>query len=510
MKNIIKIFIPNETSANSVGADSLYQVISKLINDENIEIIRNGSWGAFWLEPFIEIEKDGIRKGTSYRNIKISHLNTIEEFFVDFEKRNPFDINEIDFIKKQNRIVFSRIGHEDPLNIEYYKNSKGYQSLLTALEIGPQKTINRIKESGLTGRGGAAFPTGIKMQTVFDQDSSVKYLACNADEGDGGTFSDRLIMESDPFALIEGMVIAAYAVGASKGYIYLRSEYPLAKDFLIRAIDIALDNNYLGKNIQNSGFNFDIELRIGAGSYVCGEETAMMESIEGRRGLVRSKPPLPAINGLFGKPTLINNVVTLATIPALLLTDQSDFSQIGSNKSIGTMPFQLSGNVNHGGLIETRFDISLNEIVTDFGYGTKSGEPIHAIQIGGPLGIYLSSSMLDTSLTIESLQELKGSVGHGGIIVFDNSVDMAEQAKFAMEFCVKESCGKCTPCRIGSVRGVEIIERLQKNKSSKDDATLLHDLCETLEATSLCAMGGMTPNPIHSIIEFFPNELIEK
>jgi len=510
MNDKTKIFIPNETSANSVGANSLYQIIKNLIKNEEVEIIRNGSWGAFWLEPFIEIEKDGLRRGVSYRNTNLSHLNTLEEFFVDFAKRNPFDIKAIDFITKQNRIVFSRIGHEDPLNIDYYKSTKGYQSLISALKIGPQKTIDRIKESGLTGRGGAAFPTGIKMQTVCDQDSSVKYLACNADEGDGGTFSDRLIMESDPFALIEGMAIAAYAVGASKGYIYLRSEYPLAKDFLTQAIDIAVDNNYLGNNIQNSDFNFDIELRIGAGSYVCGEETAMMESIEGRRGLVRSKPPLPAINGLFNKPTLINNVVTLATIPALLLSDQSDFSQIGSNKSIGTMPFQLSGNVKHGGLIETRFDISLKEMVEGFGSGTKSGEPVHAIQIGGPLGIYLASSMLNISLTIESLQELKGSVGHGGIIVFDNSVNMAEQAKFAMEFCVKESCGKCTPCRIGSVRGVEIIERLQRNKRSKEDANLLHDLCETLEATSLCAMGGMTPNPIHSIIEFFPNELIEK
>ena len=348
------------------------------------------------------------------------------------------------------------------------------------------------------------------MQTVFDQDSSLKYLACNADEGDGGTFSDRLIMESDPFALIEGMTIAAYAVGASKGYIYLRSEYPLAKDYLLKAINIASDNHYLGNNIQGSDFNFEIELRIGAGSYVCGEETAMMESIEGRRGLVRSKPPLPAITGLFKKPTLINNVVTLATIPPLLLKDQSNFSKIGSNKSVGTMPFQLSGNIKNGGLIETKFDITLNEIVEDFGSGTQSGDPIHAIQIGGPLGIYLSSSMLNTSLTIESLQELKGSVGHGGIIVFDNSVNMAEQAKFAMEFCVKESCGKCTPCRIGSVRGVEIIERLQKHKTSKEDAILLHDLCETLESTSLCAMGGMTPNPIRSIIKFFPNELIEK
>jgi len=510
MTEVTKIFIPNETSANSVGANLLHQIIKKINNDEGIKIIRNGSWGAFWLEPFIEIEKDGIRQGVSYRNIDLSHLNTIEEFFLDFESRNPFDINDIDFIKKQNRIVFSRIGNEDPLNIEYYKNTNGYQSLSTAFEIGPQETINLIKESGLTGRGGAAFPTGIKMQTVFDQDSSLKYLACNADEGDGGTFSDRLIMESDPFALIEGMTIAAYAVGASKGYIYLRSEYPLAKDYLLKAINIASDNHYLGNNIQDSDFNFEIELRIGAGSYVCGEETAMMESIEGRRGLVRSKPPLPAITGLFKKPTLINNVVTLATIPPLLLKDQSNFSKIGSNKSVGTMPFQLSGNIKNGGLIETKFDITLNEIVEDFGSGTQSGNPIHAIQIGGPLGIYLSSSMLNTSLTIESLQELKGSVGHGGIIVFDNSVNMAEQAKFAMEFCVKESCGKCTPCRIGSVRGVEIIERLQKHKTSKEDAILLHDLCETLESTSLCAMGGMTPNPIRSIIKFFPNELIEK
>ncbi len=510
MSNTIKIYIPNETSANSVGANTLYKTISNLINDENVKIIRNGSWGAFWLEPFIEVEKNGIRTGACYRDIDLRHLKTIEDFFLDFEQRNPFNITEINFIKNQNRIVFSRIGHQDPLDIDYYIKTKGYESLLTALKIGHQETIDRIKSSGLTGRGGAAFPTGIKMQTVFDQDVSTKYLACNADEGDGGTFSDRLIMESDPFSLIEGMTIAAYAVGASKGYIYLRSEYPLVKDFITDAINIASKNNYLGKNIQNTDFNFDIELRIGAGSYVCGEETAMMESIEGRRGLVRSKPPLPAVKGLFGKPTLINNVVTLATIPALLSDKHSEFSKIGSSKSVGTMPFQLCGNIKNGGLIETRFDITLKEIIENYGSGTKSDRPIHAIQIGGPLGIYLSSRMLNTSLTIESLEKLNGSIGHGGIIVFDDSVDMSEQAKFAMEFCVKESCGKCTPCRIGSVRGVEIIERLQKNKASKEDAILLEDLCKTLESTSLCAMGGMTPNPIHSIINYFPNELIEK
>ena len=282
MSKVIKIYIPNETSANSVGANMLYKTISNLIKEESVKIIRNGSWGAYWLEPFIEIEKDGVRTGASYRNIDLTHLKTIEDFFLDFEKKNPFDINEIDFIKNQNRIVFSRIGQQDPLDINYYRATKGYESLITALEIGHQETIDRIKSSGLTGRGGAAFPTGIKMQTVFDQDVSTKYLACNADEGDGGTFSDRLIMESDPFSLIEGMTIAAFAVGASKGYIYLRSEYPLAKDFLSDAIDIALKNNYLGESIQNTDFNFEIELRIGAGSYVCGEETAMMESIEGR------------------------------------------------------------------------------------------------------------------------------------------------------------------------------------------------------------------------------------
>ena len=507
MKNIIKIFIPNETSANSVGADSLFQVISKLINDENIEIIRNGSWGAFWLEPFIEIEKDGIRRGASYRNIKLSHLNTIEEFFLDFEKRNPFDINEIDFIKKQNRIVFSRIGHDDPLNIEYYKNSKGYQSLLTALEIGPQKTINRIKESGLTGRGGAAFPTGIKMQTVFDQEARTKYVACNADEGDGGTFSDRLIMECDPFSLIEGMTIAAYSVGANHGYIYLRSEYPLAKYFLTEAIKILKSNNLLGENIFGKNFTFDIELRIGAGSYVCGEETAMMESIEGKRGLVRSKPPLPAIKGLFSKPTLINNVITLASISVILLKGNEIFSQFGSGRSLGTMPYQLCGNIKQGGLIEVPFGITLNEMIYDFGAGTLNKKPVHAVQIGGPLGIYLPTHLFDTPLTVESLIDLKGSLGHGGVIVFDDSTNMALQAKFAMDFCQKESCGKCTPCRIGSVRGVELIDKIYNGTAVNTDMILLEELCETMETTSLCAMGGMTPNPVRSIIKYFPNEM---
>tara|TARA_B100000073_G_scaffold186468_1_gene154390 strand:+ start:549 stop:2069 length:1521 start_codon:yes stop_codon:yes gene_type:complete len=506
----MKIYIPNETTSNSVGANHINEIISNLEGIENIELIRNGSWGAFWLEPFIEVERDGNRVGTCYKDIDLSHLRTIEDFLGDFDSREPFDISEIDFIKKQKRIVFSRIGLGDPLDINLYKENGGFNSLTKALSLDSQKVIDKIKESGLTGRGGAAFPTGIKMQTVHDQNSPIKYLACNADEGDGGTFSDRLIMESDPFALIEGMTIAAYAVGASKGYLYLRSEYPLAKKFLENAIAIANENNLLGNSILSSNFDFEIDLRIGAGSYVCGEETAMMESIEGRRGLVRSKPPLPAINGLFNKPTLINNVVTLATIPPLLNGSLSDFSGMGSGKSIGTMPFQLCGNILQSGLVETGFDISIGEMIESFGKQTKSGKPIHAIQIGGPLGMYLSSEMMSTKLTIESLQSIKGSVGHGGIVIFDDTVDMSEQAKFAMEFCSKESCGKCTPCRIGSIRGVEIIERLQKDKSSQTYIGLLHDLCQTMEATSLCAMGGMTPNPIYSIINNFPGELTKE
>ncbi|MEY8243707.1 MAG: NADH-ubiquinone oxidoreductase-F iron-sulfur binding region domain-containing protein, partial [Gammaproteobacteria bacterium] len=437
-----------------------------------------------------------------------SHLSSIEEFFDDFYNKKPFDIRDIAFIKRQTRLVFSRIGLYDPLDLDQYRNSHGYKGLEKSFEIGQQQTIDEIKKSGLNGRGGAAFPTAIKMQTVFDQESAIKYIACNADEGDGGTFSDRLIMECDPFSLIEGMTIAAYSVGANHGYIYLRSEYPLAKYFLTEAIKILKTKNLLGKNILGTNFTFDIELRIGAGSYVCGEETAMMESIEGKRGLVRSKPPLPAIKGLFNQPTLINNVITLASLSSILSFGTEIFSQYGSGKSIGTMPYQLCGNIKHGGLIEIPFGITLDEMIYDFGAGTFNDKPVHAVQIGGPLGIYLPANLLNTPLTVETLINLKGSLGHGGVIVFDDSTNMALQAKFAMDFCQKESCGKCTPCRIGSVRGVELIDKIYNKTAVNADRILLEELCETLETTSLCAMGGMTPNPVRSIIKYFPNEMM--
>ena len=509
MTEQIKIYIPKETSACSVGSDLIAEKVNLLTQEhKHISIVRNGSWGAFWLEPFVEIEINGKRTGASYLNKDISKLSSIEEFLDDFNKSKPFNILETEFIKQQTRLVFSRIGLHDPLDLDEYFNSGGYKGLEISFEIGQQKTIDKIKKSGLNGRGGAAFPTAIKMQTVFDQAAKTKYVACNADEGDGGTFSDRLIMECDPYSLIEGMTIAAYAVGASHGYIYLRSEYPLAKYFLTEAIQILKSRNLLGKNILGKKFTFDIELRIGAGSYVCGEETAMMESIEGKRGLVRSKPPLPAIKGLFNKPTLINNVITLASLSAILMQGKDIFSQFGSGKSIGTMPFQLCGNIKQGGLIEVPFGITLNEMIYDFGAGTFNEKPVHAVQIGGPLGIYLPTHLFDTPLTVESLIDLKGSLGHGGIIVFDDSTNMTLQAKFAMDFCQKESCGKCTPCRIGSVRGVELIDKIYNGTAVKDDRILLEELCETMETTSLCAMGGMTPNPVRSIIKYFPNEMM--
>ena len=509
MVDQIKIYIPKETSACSVGSDLIAEKINALTQEhKHISIIRNGSWGAFWLEPFVEIEINGNRVGVSYLNKDISHLTSIEEFIDDFNNSKPHNILEIDFIKQQTRLVFSRIGLDDPLDLNQYCNSGGYKGLEKSFEIGQQKTIDEIKKSGLNGRGGAAFPTAIKMQTVLDQESKTKYVACNADEGDGGTFSDRLIMECDPYSLIEGMTIAAYSVGANHGYIYLRSEYPLAKYFLTEAIKILKSHNLLGKNILGKNFTFDIELRIGAGSYVCGEETAMMESIEGRRGLVRSKPPLPAIKGLFHQPTLINNVITLASMSIILLRGKEIFSQFGSGKSVGTMPYQLCGNIKQGGLIEVPFGITLNEMIYDFGAGTFNEKPVHAVQIGGPLGIYLPTHLLNTPLTIEALMDLNGSLGHGGVIVFDDSTNMALQAKFAMDFCAIESCGKCTPCRIGSVRGVELIDKIYNGTAVKADRILLEELCETMETTSLCAMGGMTPNPVRSIIKYFPNEMI--
>jgi formate dehydrogenase iron-sulfur subunit len=369
--------------------------------------------------------------------------------------------------------------------------------------------ISEVSESGLRGRGGAGFPTGIKWQTVATAKAEQKFIACNADEGDSGTFSDRMLMEGDPFTLIEGMLIAGFAVGASRGYVYLRSEYPLTREIFAKALEQARDQGWLGTDIQGSGFAFDIELHLGAGSYVCGEETAMLESLEGKAGIVRYKPPLPALEGLFGKPTVVNNVVTLASVPDILVEGGAQYAARGVNRSKGTLAFQLAGNIRRGGLVEKAFGITLRQLIEDFGGGTASGRPVRAVQVGGPLGAYFPESLLDTPLDYEAFAEVGGMLGHGGIVVFDDSVDMAAQARFAMEFCAIESCGKCTPCRIGSVRGVEVIDRIKSNDNAEANLQLLSDLCDTMVDGSLCAMGGLTPFPVRSALQYFPEDFHE-
>jgi formate dehydrogenase iron-sulfur subunit len=331
---------------------------------------------------------------------------------------------------------------------------------------------------------------------------------CNADEGDSGTFSDRMIMEGDPFVLIEGMTIAAVAVGATEGYIYLRSEYPHAMRTLSQAIRIATERGYLGTNFRGSRKNFELHLRIGAGAYICGEETAMLESLEGKRGMVRFKPPLPAIAGLFGRPSVINNVITLCSVPVILEKGGSFYKNYGMGRSLGTLPIQLAGNVKRPGLIEKAFGVTLREIIYDYGGGTASGRPVRAVQVGGPLGAYFPEAMLDLPLDYEALAAKSGLLGHGGIVVFDDTVDLARQARYAMEFCAIESCGKCTPCRIGSTRGMEVIDRLLASRDAAKlaEAELLRDLCDTMTAGSLCALGGLTPLPVTSALRNFPED----
>ncbi len=504
-----KVYVPRETAAVSVGADEVALAIAKEAKSSgtDIELIRNGSWGATWLEPLVEIEVDGTR--IAYGNVSAADVAGM--FAADFvgggeHERRLGPIMEIPYLIDQDRWTFWRCGLVDPLSIEDFQAHSGFKALEKAFADGADAVIEAVADSGLRGRGGAGFPTGIKWRTVADTDADQKYVACNADEGDSGTFSDRILMEGDPFGLIESMAIAGFAVGASVGYIYLRSEYPLAHSILARAIETARDSGWLGTDIQGSGFDFDIELHLGAGSYVCGEETAMLESLEGKKGIVRYKPPLPAHEGLFGKPTVINNVVTLASVPNIVNLGSERYAGMGINRSKGTLAFQLAGNIKRGGLVEKSFGITVRDLIEDWGGGTASGQPVRAVQVGGPLGAYLTAEQLDTPLDYEAFIEIGAMIGHGGIVVFDDTVNMAQQARFAMEFCAIESCGKCTPCRIGSTRGVEVIDRMIAGENREDNYDLLVELCDTMEDASLCAMGGMTPYPVRSVLKCFAED----
>jgi formate dehydrogenase iron-sulfur subunit len=505
----VRVYVPRETAANSVGADAVAVEIARQAkaSQADVEIVRNGSWGATWLEPMVEVVVDGQR--IAYGNVGANDVSGL--FAAGFLHGGDHDkrlgaVTEIPYLINQERWTFWRCGLIDPLSIGDFRAHQGFRALEAAFERGAQPVIDSVKESGLRGRGGAGFPAGIKWQTVADTDADQKYVACNADEGDSGTFSDRILMECDPFGLIEAMAIAGFAVGATRGYIYLRSEYPLTHAILTRAISTARQAGWLGNDIQGSGFDFDIDLHLGAGSYVCGEETAMLESLEGRQGIVRYKPPLPAIEGLFGKPTVVNNVVTLASVPNIINRGAEEYASFGVNRSKGTLAFQLAGNIRRGGLVECGFGLSLRELVEDWGGGTASGRPVKAVQVGGPLGAYIPAEQLDIPLDYEAFTEIGAMIGHGGIVVFDDTANMAQQARFAMEFCAIESCGKCTPCRIGSTRGVEVIDRMIAGDEREENYDLLIELCDTMEDASLCAMGGMTPFPVRSVLKYFAED----
>ncbi len=488
----MKIFVPGDSAAQSVGADLVAVAIAAEAAKRNldIQIVRNGTRGALWLEPLVEVEKDGKRIG--YTNVTSDDAAAV----IDGSHASIGDVDSFEWLASQDRVTYKRVGIIDPLSIADYEAHGGFKGLARAQSMSQADIVAEVTESGLRGRGGAGFPAGIKWKTVMDASADQKYICCNADEGDSGTFADRILMEGDPFTLIEGMAIAGLAVGATKGFIYVRSEYPAAISQLKKAIEIASPK--LG--------NFELKVRSGAGSYVCGEETAMLESLEGKRGVVRAKPPLPALEGLFGKPTVINNVLTLASVPEIMASGAAAYKARGVGRSLGTQVFQLAGNIKQGGIVETGFGITLDKLINGYGAGTASGKPIRAIQVGGPLGAYFGQDKFGVSADYESMLEAGGMLGHGGIVLFDTDVNLAKQARFAMEFCSIESCGKCTPCRIGSTRGVETIDLIIAGKDVAKNKSLLLDLCEVMTDGSLCAMGGLTPLPVKSALQNFAED----
>jgi formate dehydrogenase iron-sulfur subunit len=506
-----RIFVPGDAAALSVGADAVADAIHAEVVARKVDakLVRNGSRGLLWLEPLLEVETPKGRVG--YGNVKPSDVKSIFDAGLgNTHKLNVGVVEEIPYLKKQERLTFARCGITDPLSLDDYEAHGGLKGLKKALELAPAAIVQAVTDSGLRGRGGAGFPTGIKWKTVLQTESPRKYIVCNADEGDSGTFSDRMIMEGDPFALIEGMAIAGLAVGATKGYVYIRSEYPHAFRQMNRAIEVARDKGLLGTNVLGSNRVFDMETRLGAGAYICGEETSLLESLEGKRGQIRPKPPLPAIAGLFAKPTVVNNLVSLASVPIILAEGAEYYKNFGMGRSRGTMPIQLAGNIKRGGLIERAFGITLRELIEDYGGGTFTGRPVRAVQVGGPLGAYWPTSLFDVPLDYEAFAAKGGMVGHGGVVVFDDTVDMAKQARFAFEFCAIESCGKCTPCRIGSTRGAETVDKIIRGHKVVENLDLVRDLCETLRDGSLCALGGLTPMPVMSAIEHFPEDFDRK
>ena len=503
----IQVYVPRDSAALAVGANAVAAAIAQEAARRGVAItlVRNSSRGLFWLEPLVEVK---VAEGrVAYGPVAPEDVAGL--FDAGFLSGGAHalalgPVEDIPYLKRQQRLCFARMGVTDPLSLADYQAHEGFAGLRRALQLAPTEVVQQVLDSGLRGRGGAAFPTGIKWRTVAAEASATKYVVCNADEGDSGTFSDRMTLEGDPFMLIEGMTIAALATGATRGYVYIRSEYPHAVEVMREAIAIATAAGFLGADILDSGRAFHLEVRKAAGAYVCGEETAMLESIEGKRGVVRAKPPIPALKGLFGQPSVINNVITFASVPLILARGADFYKNYGVGRSRGTLPIQLAGNIQHGGLVELAFGVTLRELLVDYGGGSRSGRPIKAVQVGGPLGSYVPESQWDIPLDYEAYAAVGATVGHGGIVVHDDQANMAQLARYAMDFCAIESCGKCTPCRIGSTRGVEVIDRLRRGEEPAQQVELLRDLCDTMVHGSLCAMGGMTPNPVLSALNHYP------
>ncbi|AVA23239.1 formate dehydrogenase beta subunit [Rhizobium sp. LEGMi198b] len=505
----VKIYIPRDAAALSLGAEKVAKAVAQEIASRGLDaqIVRNGSRGMFWLEPLVEVEVDGKRIG--YGPVKAKDVADIFDAGLITGGAHPLCLGEVEnlpFLKEQTRLTFARCGITDPLSLEDYEAHGGLKGVRRAVDMAAGDIVKEVTDSGLRGRGGAGFPTGIKWKTVLDAPGDRKYIVCNADEGDSGTFADRMIMEGDPFVLIEGMAIAGLATGATKGFVYTRSEYPHAIAVMTEAVEIARAAGILGASVLGSGKAFDMEIRSGAGAYVCGEETSLLNSLEGKRGVVRAKPPLPAHKGLFDCPTVINNVISLASVPVIMDKGAAFYRDFGMGRSRGTIPLQIAGNVKHAGLYETAFGLSLGDIVDRIGGGTRSGRPVKAVQVGGPLGAYFPRKLFDTPFDYEAFAAKDGLIGHAGIVVFDDTADMLKQARFAMEFCAVESCGKCTPCRIGSIRGVETADKIARGIEPEQNRALLADLCNTMKFGSLCALGGFTPYPVMSAMTHFPED----
>lgn len=496
----MKIYVPLDSAAKALGADEVAAAIETEARQHglDVEVVRNGTRGMIWLEPLVEIETERGREG--FGAVSVQDVPAL----LDGTLAGLGLVEELAWMKGQTRLTFQRCGVIDPLSLADYEAHGGLTGLRRALDMSASDIVAEVTDSGLRGRGGAGFPTGIKWNTVLGARADQKYIVCNADEGDSGTFADRMIMEGDPFTLIEGMVIAGLAVQATQGYVYLRSEYPDAIAVMERAVALARAAGVLGADVLGSGQRFEMEIRVGAGAYVCGEETSLLNSLEGKRGVVRAKPPLPALEGFMGRPTVVNNVISLATVPVILEKGAQHYAEFGLGRSKGTIPIQIAGNVRFGGLYETAFGMPLGDLVDKIAGGTASGRPVKAVQVGGPLGAYMPRAKFGTPFGYEEFDGQGGLIGHAGLVVFDDSADMLGMARFAMEFCAVESCGKCTPCRIGAVRGVETIDRIGKGDVAA--IALLEDLCETMKDGSLCALGGFTPYPVLSALHHFPDD----